>query len=90
MEFVVYLLYSKNFDKTYVGFTSSIIQRFYSHNFLAKKGYTLQYRPWTVVYIEFYQTKSEALSREKWFKSGIGREYIKDLKRQGFLSATAD
>lgn len=89
MEFAVYILYSKNFDKTYVGFTTSIIQRFYSHNFLAKNGYTLQFRPWTVVYLEFYQTKSEALSRKKRLKSGIGREYIKDLKKHGFLSAAA-
>ena len=90
MEFVVYILYSKKFDKTSVGFTSSIIQRFYSHNFFATKGYTLKYRPWEVVYVEFFDAKVEAIKKEKWFKSGVGREYVLRLKSAGFISAAAD
>jgi putative endonuclease len=90
MEFVVYILYSKKFDKTYVGFTNSIIQRFYSHNFHATKGYTIKYRPWEVVYVEFFDNKSEAIKRETWLKSGIGREYIVRLKETGYISAAAD
>ncbi|SEF65871.1 GIY-YIG catalytic domain-containing protein [Halpernia humi] len=36
-EFVVYVLYSEKYDKYYTGFTSSLIERFYSHNnFLIK------------------------------------------------------
>ena len=57
-EFVVYILFSKVYDKTYVGFTSNLTERFKSHNYLSKKGYTIKYRPWTVVYVEFFTTKS--------------------------------
>jgi putative endonuclease len=45
---------------------------------------------WIVVHLEFFQNKTEALKREKWFKSGAGRDFIKEIKKQGFLSAAAD
>ena len=78
-EFVVYILYSEKFNKNYTGFTSSLIERFKSHNQLAKKGYTIKFRPWTVIYVEFFNSKSEAMKKEKYLKSGVGREYIKNL-----------
>ena len=67
-NFVVYILFSENHGKTYVGFTSNLIERFKSHNFLSKKGYTVKYRPWIVKYLEFYETKEEAIKREKIFE----------------------
>ena len=78
-EFVVYILYSKKFNKNYTGFTSNLIERFKSHNSLGTKGYTLKFRPWEVVYVEFHSCKSDAMNREKYFKSGIGREFIQNL-----------
>jgi len=87
MEFIVYILYSDKFDKTYVGYTSSLIERFKSHNSLAKSGYTVRFRPWKVVYIEVFQSKTQAIVREKWLKSGHGRNFITELKSNGFISA---
>ncbi|WP_396175065.1 GIY-YIG nuclease family protein [Flavobacterium sp.] len=81
MEYIVYILFSEKHNKTYVGFTSSLIERFKSHNELATKGYTIKYRPWMVLHIEVYQSKNEAIIREKWFKSGVGRDYISKLKK---------
>jgi len=78
-EFVVYILYSEKFNKTYTGFTSNLIQRFKSHNFLETKGYTLKFRPWEVIYVDFFDSKSEAMKREKFLKKGVGREFIKNL-----------
>lgn len=77
-EFVVYVLYSKKFNKKYTGYTSNLIQRFYSHNYLSKKGFTIKYRPWEVIYVAFFKTKKEAMNREKFLKSGQGRQWIKD------------
>ena len=51
--------------------------RFNSHNELGIKGWTIKFRPWIIIHTEVYETKSEAMMREKWFKSGVGREYIK-------------
>ncbi|WP_379969684.1 GIY-YIG nuclease family protein [Epilithonimonas sp. UC225_85] len=78
-EFVVYILYSEKFNKTYVGFTSSIIDRIKSHNFLATKGYTIKFRPWTVIHTEFFNNKKDAMEREKFLKSGQGRLFVKSL-----------
>ncbi|BFM43815.1 hypothetical protein CFS9_24570 [Flavobacterium sp. CFS9] len=78
-EFVVYILYSEKFNKNYTGFTSNLIERFKSHNRLEAKGYTLKFRPWKVIHLEFFNSKSEAMKREKYLKTGIGREFIKDL-----------
>ena len=78
-EFVVYILFSENYGKTYVGFTSNLIERFKSHNYLSKKGYTIKFRPWQVIYVDFFTTKSEALKREKILKTGKGREFIKEM-----------
>ena len=78
-EFVVYILYSERFKKNYTGFTSSLIERFQSHNQLATKGYTLKFRPWVVIHVEFFYSKSEAMKREKYLKTGIGREFIQNL-----------
>ena len=76
---MVYILFSKDYSKTYVGFTSNLIERFKSHNYLSKKGFTIKFRPWEVIYVEFYTTKSEALKREKLLKTGKGREFIKEM-----------
>ncbi len=76
-------MYSKIFNKIYIGFTSNLEQRMLSHNVLAKKGYTLKYIPWDVVYTEIFETKLEAIQRAKQLKSGKGREFmwalIKDI-----------
>ncbi len=81
MDYVVYILYSEKFNKTYVGVTSNLIARFRSHNLLGTKGWTIRYRPWKVIYIEFFETKAQALKKEKELKTGKGREWIKNLKK---------
>ena len=86
MEYVVYILWSENYDKTYVGFTSSLINRYHSHNSLSRKGWTKSYRPWKVVHLDFFETKQGALRKEKYYKSGVGRAYIKDNLREWMRS----
>ena len=72
----VYALYSPSFEKIYIGYTSNLEERLRSHNHLSTKGYTLRYRPWKLIYTEDYQTKREAMAREKQLKSAKGREFI--------------
>ena len=77
--FIVYVLYSETFKKIYIGYTSDLPQRLNSHNVFAKKGFTVKFRPWKVIYSENYSTKTEALKREKELKSSRGRAFIKAL-----------
>ncbi|MDR9449226.1 MAG: GIY-YIG nuclease family protein [Psychroflexus sp.] len=76
-EHVVYVLKSLKHPKHYVGYSTNLISRFKSHNHLGKKGFTTRYRPWCIVHIEFFDSKKEALKREKFLKSGKGREWMK-------------
>ncbi|MBX2962945.1 MAG: GIY-YIG nuclease family protein [Cyclobacteriaceae bacterium] len=82
--YTVYVLYSPKFKKTYVGYTSSLTNRLASHNELATKGYTLKFRPWIVLITEHYETKTQAIKRERELKSGKGREYIKTVLNKRF------
>ena len=79
----VYVLYSVNFKKTYVGYTQDLPSRLASHNTLATKGYTIRYRPWMVIHVESFASKREAILREKELKSGNGRTFIKNLISEG-------
>ena len=76
-EFVVYILYSRSSGKTYTGMTSDLITRFQFHNSKSKKGYTTKFRPWIVIHVDFFNSKIEALKREKELKTGKGRDWVK-------------
>lgn len=86
--FIVYVLYSKKYNKIYIGYTSNMEQRLLSHNELAIKGHTVKYRPWMVAFTEEYKTKKNAMLRENQLKAGKGREWIwQQLKDLGLISA---
>ncbi|MCX7875381.1 MAG: GIY-YIG nuclease family protein, partial [Melioribacteraceae bacterium] len=62
-----------------------IERRLHQHN----SGYnktTKPYKPFKLIYFEKLESRIEARQREKYFKSGIGREKIKELKLRAGLS----
>ncbi len=75
--YVTYILYSEKFDKIYIGYTSDLVDRFKSHNIFSTKGYTSKFRPWIVIYVEFSDSKTSAMQREKQLKSARGREFCR-------------
>ncbi len=77
--FTTYVLHSETHDKIYIGFTSNLEQRLLSHNQLATKGWTIKFRPWELIYREEFETKSQAMKREKELKSFQGRQFIRSL-----------
>jgi len=76
--FVTYVLFSEKHDQIYIGYTSDLINRFHSHNELATKGHTIKFRPWIVIYTEGFDSKTEAMKREKELKSSRGRNFIRN------------
>jgi len=80
MPFHVYVLYSPDHNKIYVGYSGSLESRLASHNDLATKGWTVKFRPWELIHTEEFETKGEAMVREKQLKSGQGREFIRRIK----------
>ena len=77
--YTVYCLYSQKHDKIYIGFTQNLIQRFYSHNTMSHKGWTVKYRPWVVIYTEVHQSKTTAMKREKTLKTYRGRLKMREI-----------
>ena len=77
--FYVYALYSKDFDKIYIGFTSDLNARLNAHNHESNTGWTSKFKPWILFYNEEFMNKSDAMKREKQLKSSRGRVFIRSL-----------
>ena len=77
--FTVYVLYSGSYGKIYVGYTSDLEQRLKSHNELARKGWTIKFRPWKIIHTEVFDNKQNAMRREKELKTAKGREWVWQL-----------
>ena len=78
MNYYVYVLKSKVNGKTYTGHTENLEKRIKEHN-AGKTKSIKPYIPYELVYSEHYNSRYEAIKREKFLKSGIGREFIKSL-----------
>ena len=78
MKSTVYILYSYILDKFYIGYTNDLERRLSEHN--RKKGkFTDAGIPWKLVYKEQFNSKQEAMSREKYIKSRKSKQYIQSL-----------
>jgi putative endonuclease len=79
MPYYAYVLKNSH-GVLYKGSTDNIDKRVNQHNtndgFLS---YTKQRGPWNLVYFEEFVTRKEAADREKFFKSGKGREFLKSI-----------
>ena len=78
MKFFVYILKSLVDNTLYTGYTSNIEKRLHEHN-SGKSRYTKSKIPYKILHIEEYSTRSEAIKREKFLKSGKGREILKEI-----------
>jgi putative endonuclease len=81
MPFFVYILKSESSGSSYVGHTSNLEKRITEHN-NGKSLATKNKGPWKLVYQEQFPTRSEAILKEKYFKSIPGRW---ELKTKGIL-----
>ena len=72
----VYVLQSESTNELYKGFTQDIEKRIREHN-TGKTRSTRNKGEWRLVYYENCKTRIESRGREKYLKSGIGREYLK-------------
>ncbi len=81
MVFLVYVLKSESTGKIYIGHTSDFERRIRQHND-SQCNLTLYTKrnpgPWILVYKEEYHTRVLAIHREKFFKSGHGRKWLRD------------
>ena len=74
----VYVLRSLKDVKLYIGYTNDLERRLKEHN-AGKTESTRRRRPLELVYSEEYEDRDKAMHREKYFKSGLGREELKKI-----------
>ncbi|MDO8514737.1 MAG: GIY-YIG nuclease family protein [bacterium] len=81
-----YVLRSKVDGKWYTGCTNDLRKRLRQHNG-GQMVATAKRHPFELMYYEACREQSDAYTREKYLKTGMGKRYIKNrLKR--FLSLT--
>jgi predicted GIY-YIG superfamily endonuclease len=74
----VYAIQSEVNGDVYVGIAKDAEHRLEEHN-KGKNRYTKDLRPWKNLYKELQPDWEAARKREKYLKSGIGKEFLKSL-----------
>ena len=75
----MYVIVSQGTGRRYVGQTADLDARLRQHNDPAhnpRKFTTRNRGPWVLVYSESFPTRSQAMLRERWLKSGQGRQWL--------------
>src|SRR5690606_19184802 len=75
--YITYILKSLKDGTYYYGSTSDISKRLKYHN-AGKSRYTKKKKPWVLHYTEEYETKTEAIQRELFFKTINGYIWLKE------------
>ena len=74
----VYAIISEVNGEIYVGIAKNPDTRLKEHN-TGKNRYTKGLRPWRIFYRELQPDWQAARKREKYLKSGVGKEFLKSL-----------
>jgi len=75
--YYTYVLKSKLDNEFYIGFIEDLKKRFNEHN-SGLVDATRERKPLILVYYEACLDKKRALEREKYFKTGFGRRFLKN------------
>lgn len=82
-----YVLRFKSNGKLYYGYTNNLKRRISEHR-LKNSKFTSRNGEFDLIFYEAYLNKVDALNAEKYFKSGHGREVLKD-KLKNYLGGVA-
>ena len=75
--YYVYLLQSQKDKLFYTGFTTDLDKRIEEHN--KKYQSATQHRtPFQLIYCEWCLCKEDAIARERYLKSGMGKRYLRN------------
>jgi putative endonuclease len=77
MYYYTYVLKSSKDGRLYIGSTSNLVQRVKQHN-AGDVEATKNRRPLNLVYYEAGLDKDKAHKRERYFKTGFGRAFLKN------------
>ncbi|HWW42128.1 GIY-YIG nuclease family protein [Pedobacter sp.] len=75
---VVYAIWSEEHRRIYVGMTRDIEKRLKEHNSGVTRSIRL-FRPWKIIFTENCSNWESGRLKEKNYKKGIGKEFLKKL-----------
>jgi len=76
--FDVYVLLSAETGRRYIGSCENIVERLRRHNAGHSKA-TRHGVPWILILAESFPTRAEAIRKERYFKTGRGRDELNAL-----------
>ena len=76
--FFVYVLRSEKTGRRYVGSCENLSDRLRRHNAGESKA-TQHGVPWVLLHVEAFETRSHAVHKERFFKTGRGRDELDRL-----------
>ena len=76
--YYTYILFSLKSGILYCGSSADLKQRFEDHNAGLGGVYTRKHRPFKLVFYEAFLAKEDALKQEKFYKTGYGKEVLKE------------
>ena len=76
MKYYTYILQSDKDGSFYIGQTENLEERLEKHN-LSLSKYTSNKIPWKIVFFEEFETRKEAISRERFLKKQRNRSFYK-------------
>jgi len=77
--FTVYAIKSLSKSYIYVGLTNNLDRRLNERN-IGSNRTTKPYRTFVLIHTETFNSRTEARLNEKYFKSGVGKEFLRKLK----------
>ena len=75
---MVYAIRSSSRNYVYVGMTNDLERRLKEHNNGENRS-TKAYKPFTLIYSEEFPDRVSARIKERYLKSGVGKEFLKTL-----------
>ena len=76
--FTVYIIYSANSDRFYVGYTSDLVKRIHEHNSGMNTSTANSY-DWVVQFSRKFENRIQAVEFENFIKKKKSRKYIQWL-----------
>ncbi|MFI5204480.1 MAG: GIY-YIG nuclease family protein [Flavobacteriales bacterium] len=81
LPYCVYVLFSEKDHLLYIGFTSDLKRRLAEHN-RGECTSTKSRTPLKLIFFEYYLYKQDALNREAYFKTTMGKKALKIMMKK--------
>jgi len=77
--FTVYILFSEQLQKYYIGYTSKNVQDRLKEHLYNHKGFTAKAKDWNVIYKLERNSKSEAIMLERKIKKRGAKRFLNEI-----------